>query len=61
VVDHGPDKEPGLFDSLCPVRNVTRDYPPALLLHRDKVTDVSITLFEMQITLNLVATFVHLG
>jgi acetyl esterase/lipase len=40
VVGHDPDKEPGMFDPFCPVRNVTKDYPPALLLHGDKDTDV---------------------
>jgi len=29
-----------VFDSLCPVRNVSEDYPPTLLLHGDKDTDV---------------------
>jgi acetyl esterase/lipase len=40
VVGHDPDKEPILFDPLCPIRNVTRDYPPTLLLHGDRDTDV---------------------
>jgi dipeptidyl aminopeptidase/acylaminoacyl peptidase len=40
VVGHDPDKEPGVFDPLCPLRNVTQEYPPTLLLHGDKDTDV---------------------
>ena len=40
VAGHDPDKEPRAFDSLCPVRNVTKDYPPTLLLHGDQDTDV---------------------
>jgi acetyl esterase/lipase len=40
VVGHDPDKDPGVFDPFCPVRNVTRDYPPTLLLHGDSDTDV---------------------
>jgi dipeptidyl aminopeptidase/acylaminoacyl peptidase len=40
VAGHDPDKEPTAFDSLCPVRNVTKDYPPTLLLHGDQDTDV---------------------
>jgi acetyl esterase/lipase len=40
VVGHDPDKEPRVFDPLCPVRNVTKDYPPTLLLHGDNDTDV---------------------
>ena len=40
MVGHDPDKEPAIFDPFCPLRNVTRDYPAALLLHGDKDTDV---------------------
>jgi acetyl esterase/lipase len=40
VSGHDPEKEPGWFDPYCPVRNVTKDYPPTLLLHGDKDTDV---------------------
>ena len=40
VTGHDPDKEPRVFDPMCPVRNVTKDYPPTLLLHGDRDTDV---------------------
>jgi acetyl esterase/lipase len=40
VVGHDPDREPRIFDPFCPLRNVTRDYPPTLLLHGDNDTDV---------------------
>jgi acetyl esterase/lipase len=40
VVGHDPAKEPRQFDGFCPIRNVTKDYPPTLLLHGDKDTDV---------------------
>jgi acetyl esterase/lipase len=40
VAGHDPDKDPKAFDPFCPVRNVTKDYPPTLLLHGDKDTDV---------------------
>lgn len=40
VTGHDPDKEPRAFDPLCPIRNVTKDYPATLLLHGDKDTDV---------------------
>ena len=40
VVGLDPDKEPRAFDPFCPIRNVTRDYPPTLLLHGDSDTDV---------------------
>ena len=40
VTGHDPDTEPGEFDPFCPVRNVTGEYPPTLLLHGDKDTDV---------------------
>ena len=35
-----PDSQNKAFDPYCPIRNVTREYPPALLLHGDKDTDV---------------------
>jgi acetyl esterase/lipase len=40
VVGHDPDREPRVFDPFCPARNVTKDYPPTLLLHGDNDTDV---------------------
>jgi len=40
VVGHDPVKEPRQFDRFCPVRNVTADFPPTLLLHGDNDTDV---------------------
>lgn len=40
VVGADPDTEPGAFDRWCPVRHVTSDYPPTLLLHGDQDTDV---------------------
>jgi dipeptidyl aminopeptidase/acylaminoacyl peptidase len=35
-----PDKEPKAFDPFCPVRKVTAEYPPTLLVHGTKDTDV---------------------
>ncbi|RPI24719.1 MAG: alpha/beta hydrolase [Acidobacteria bacterium] len=40
VVGLDPDKEPGAFRPYCPLQNVSEDYPPTLLLHGDKDTDV---------------------
>lgn len=40
VTGHDPDTEPTAFDLFCPIRNVTREYPPTLLLHGDMDTDV---------------------
>jgi dipeptidyl aminopeptidase/acylaminoacyl peptidase len=40
VAGHDPVKERKEFDRFCPVRNVTKDYPPTLLLHGDNDTDV---------------------
>lgn len=40
VVGFDPVKQPREFDRFCPVRNVTKDYPPTLLLHGDKDIDV---------------------
>jgi dipeptidyl aminopeptidase/acylaminoacyl peptidase len=32
--------EPDAFEPFCPVRHVTREYPPTMLLHGDQDTDV---------------------
>ncbi len=40
VTGHDPARAPGAFDPFCPVRNVTGDYPPTLLVHGEKDTDV---------------------
>jgi len=40
VAGHDPHKEPKWFDPYCPVRNVTKAYPPALLIHGTADTDV---------------------
>jgi acetyl esterase/lipase len=40
VAGHDPAKEPDFFLPYCPVRNVDPSYPPTLLLHGDRDTDV---------------------
>jgi acetyl esterase/lipase len=40
VTGHDPDAEPRAFDSFCPLRNVTAAYPPTLLVHGTRDTDV---------------------
>ena len=40
VAAHDPDTEPKAFDPLCPVRNLSARYPPVLLIHGTKDTDV---------------------
>jgi acetyl esterase/lipase len=40
VSGHDPETEPRWFDAYCPVRNVTRGYPPTLLAHGAADTDV---------------------
>lgn len=40
VGGHDPDAEPECFERFCPVRNVTREYPPTMLIHGDQDTDV---------------------
>ncbi len=40
VAGHDPVVEPMAFDSFCPLRNVTAVYPPTLLIHGTKDTDV---------------------
>jgi acetyl esterase/lipase len=40
VAGHDPAAEPRAFDRFCPVRNVSPRYPPTLLIHGTKDTDV---------------------
>jgi len=40
VAGYNPYTEPEDFHQFCPVRNITGEYPPTLLLHGDKDTDV---------------------
>jgi acetyl esterase/lipase len=40
VVGLDPDDDPGAFSQYCPVQLVTADFPPTLLLHGDRDTDV---------------------
>lgn len=40
VTGHDPRVEPEWFTSFCPIRNVSAEYPPALLVHGDQDTDV---------------------
>src|SRR5262249_3984428 len=40
VRGHHPDKEPKAFDPFCPVRNVSAKYPPTMLIHGTRDTDV---------------------
>jgi acetyl esterase/lipase len=40
VAGMDPSARPEKFYAFCPVRNVSRDYPPTMLLHGDKDTDV---------------------
>jgi len=37
---HDPEEEPSFFVPYCPIQNITADYPPTLLLHGDRDTDV---------------------
>jgi acetyl esterase/lipase len=40
VVGHDPHLEPQAFDPFCPIRNVSAEYPPTLLIHGALDTDV---------------------
>jgi acetyl esterase/lipase len=40
VTGYDPAKEPQAFDAFCPLRNVSRNYPPTLLIHGTNDTDV---------------------
>jgi dipeptidyl aminopeptidase/acylaminoacyl peptidase len=47
VAGQDPDNEPKAFDRFCPIRNVTEKYPPTLLVHGTKDTDVPYEQSEM--------------
>jgi acetyl esterase/lipase len=40
VTGHDPNEEPDWFTPFCPIRNVTKEYPPTLFIHGDQDTDV---------------------
>ena len=40
VSGHDPVKEPEYFDRFCPAKNINSSFPPVLLIHGDKDTDV---------------------
>lgn len=43
VSGHDPVVDHDWFEHFCPVKNITSDYPPTLLVHGDKDTDVPYT------------------
>jgi acetyl esterase/lipase len=47
VSGHDPHAEAGWFSPYCPVQNVTPEYPPTLLLHGERDTDVPYEQSEM--------------
>lgn len=40
VSGHDPRREPDWFDRYCPIRNVSKEYPPTILVHGTEDTDV---------------------
>ncbi|MFN8492039.1 MAG: alpha/beta hydrolase [Caldilineaceae bacterium] len=42
VAGYDPDTEPNAFAPFCPLRHVTKEYPPTLLLHGAQDTDVPV-------------------
>jgi acetyl esterase/lipase len=40
VAGHDPDTEPNAFDAFCPLRNVSPQFPPTLMVHGTNDTDV---------------------
>ena len=40
ISGRNPLQEPEYFDPFCPVKNINRHFPPVLLIHGDKDTDV---------------------
>ena len=47
VAGHDPDAEQRWFDRYCPIRNVTRAWPPTMLVHGTADTDVPYQQSEM--------------
>jgi dipeptidyl aminopeptidase/acylaminoacyl peptidase len=52
VTGFDPVKERAKLDPFCPVRNVTRDYPPTMLVHGTEDTDV-----PYELSVNMVEEF----
>lgn len=50
VTGYDPQTERGALALFCPIRNIVPDYPPTLLLHGDKDTDVPCELSEQMAT-----------
>jgi acetyl esterase/lipase len=50
VAGHDPDKEDAWFERYCPLRNVTRQYPPTMLVHGTADTDVPYGQSQMMAT-----------
>ncbi len=40
VGGHDPEEESSFFTPYCPIQNISENYPPTLLLHGDRDTDV---------------------
>lgn len=53
VTGHDPVTESKAFDPFCPVRNVTKNYPPTLLIHGTADTDVP---YELSVMMDKVLT-----
>lgn len=49
VAGHDPDTDARWFQPYCPARNITPDYPPAMLVHGTKDTDVP---YEQSVMMN---------
>ncbi len=47
VTGHDPLAEPAQFDQWCPVRRVTDQFPPTMLIHGEKDTDVPVAQSRM--------------
>jgi acetyl esterase/lipase len=56
VTGHDPNADPAWFDPYCPIRNVSTKFPPTILIHGSKDTDVPHAESE-----NLASRFAQVG
>jgi acetyl esterase/lipase len=49
VTGHDPHTDPQALEEYCPIRHITKEYPPTLLVHGDTDTDVPFALSKQMV------------